>query len=107
MLVILGLIFYYLKFCNLFPSVYINWPGNFFRIRSAFAFGAKRLARLLDCPNEDLYYEVNQFFMNTWDRHGSGVRPDAPRNDLWRLRLSNRDHQHEPENLHNNSGLGG
>ncbi|KAH9732317.1 NTP transf 2 domain-containing protein [Citrus sinensis] len=81
--------------------------GNFFRIRSAFAFGAKRLARLLDCPNEDLYYEVNQFFMNTWDRHGSGVRPDAPRNDLWRLRLSNRDHQHEPENLHNNSGLGG
>ncbi|KAJ0112753.1 hypothetical protein Patl1_00589 [Pistacia atlantica] len=60
--------------------------GNFFRIRSAFAFGAKRLARLLDCPKEDLHYEVNQFFMNTWDRHGSGHRPDAPRNDLWRLR---------------------
>nr|KJB09662.1 hypothetical protein B456_001G155400 [Gossypium raimondii] len=28
--------------------------GNFFRIRSAFAFGAKKLARLLDCPKEDL-----------------------------------------------------
>nr|CAD1837897.1 unnamed protein product [Ananas comosus var. bracteatus] len=52
--------------------------GNFFRIRSAFAFGAKRLARLLECPHEDLISEVNQFFMNTWERHGSGNRPDAP-----------------------------
>ncbi|KAL5796030.1 hypothetical protein ACOSQ2_000850 [Xanthoceras sorbifolium] len=77
--------------------------GNFFRIRSAFAFGAKRLARLLDCPNEDLYYEVNQFFMNTWDRHGSGHRPDAPKNDLWRLRLSNSDHLNDSENDRHNS----
>ncbi|XP_008785942.2 uncharacterized protein LOC103704448 [Phoenix dactylifera] len=52
--------------------------GNFFRIRSAFAFGAKKLARLLECPKEDLIAEVNQFFMNTWERHGSGNRPDAP-----------------------------
>ncbi|GER46363.1 nucleotidyltransferase [Striga asiatica] len=52
--------------------------GNFFRIRSAFAFGAKRLARLLDCPEENLFFEVNQFFTNTWDRHGSGHRPDTP-----------------------------
>ncbi|KAJ7951289.1 Poly(A) RNA polymerase cid14 [Quillaja saponaria] len=73
--------------------------GNFFRIRSAFAFGAKRLARLLDCPKEDLYFEVNQFFMNTWDRHGSGQRPDAPRNDLCHLRLSNMDHIQGLENL--------
>ncbi|KAL5974185.1 hypothetical protein ACLOJK_030848 [Asimina triloba] len=52
--------------------------GNFFRIRSAFAFGARRLARLLECPEENLIAEVNQFFMNTWERHGSGHRPDAP-----------------------------
>ncbi|CAI9279065.1 unnamed protein product [Lactuca saligna] len=52
--------------------------GNFFRIRSAFAFGAKRLAILLDCPQENLVAEVNQFFTNTWERHGSGIRPDAP-----------------------------
>ncbi|XP_062201645.1 uncharacterized protein LOC133904152 [Phragmites australis] len=52
--------------------------GNFFRIRSAFAFGAKRLARLLECPREDLAVEVKQFFTNTWRRHGSGNRPDAP-----------------------------
>ncbi|XP_052306455.1 uncharacterized protein LOC7457392 isoform X3 [Populus trichocarpa] len=77
--------------------------GNFFRIRSAFAFGAKRLARLLDCPKEDLCFEVNQFFLNTWKRHGSGHRPDAPRNDLWQLRLSNHDHLHGPESLRNNS----
>ncbi|XP_044493681.1 uncharacterized protein LOC123217016 isoform X2 [Mangifera indica] len=81
--------------------------GNFFRIRSAFAFGAKRLARLLDCPKEDLLYGVNQFFMNTWDRHGSGHRPDAPRNDLWRLRLSNPDHQVDSENLHANPNSSG
>ncbi|XP_048591641.1 uncharacterized protein LOC106353282 isoform X1 [Brassica napus] len=57
--------------------------GNFFRIRSAFTLGAKKLARLLECPKENLIHEVNQFFMNTWDRHGSGRRPDAPGNDLW------------------------
>ncbi|KAJ6972491.1 hypothetical protein NC653_032930 [Populus alba x Populus x berolinensis] len=77
--------------------------GNFFRIRGAFAFGAKRLARLLDCPIEDLCFEVNQFFLNTWERHGSGHRPDAPRNRLSLLRLSNHDHLHVPENLRNNS----
>ncbi|XP_021611979.1 uncharacterized protein LOC110614668 isoform X2 [Manihot esculenta] len=77
--------------------------GNFFRIRSAFAFGAKKLARLLDCPKEDIFFEVNQFFMNTWDRHGSGRRPDAPRNDLWRLRLSTPDLLHGADNLKNSS----
>ncbi|KAG4138589.1 hypothetical protein ERO13_D07G143400v2 [Gossypium hirsutum] len=81
--------------------------GNFFRIRSAFAFGAKKLARLLDCPKEDLYYEVNQFFMNTWERHGSGQRPDAPRNDLRCLRLSNLDHTHGSKNIRNNSSSKG
>ncbi|XP_011625756.1 uncharacterized protein LOC18440727 isoform X1 [Amborella trichopoda] len=63
--------------------------GNFYRIRSAFAFGAKRLARLLECPKESLIAEVNQFFMNTWERHGSGQRPDAPSPFLWNLRPSN------------------
>ncbi|KAK4266981.1 hypothetical protein QN277_023833 [Acacia crassicarpa] len=76
--------------------------GNFFRIRSALAFGAKQLAKLLDCPKEDLTFEVNQFFMNTWDRHGSGQRPDAPSNDLWCLRLSNNDQIQGSENLRNN-----
>ncbi|XP_042505017.1 uncharacterized protein LOC122081795 isoform X1 [Macadamia integrifolia] len=77
--------------------------GNFFRIRSAFAFGAKRLARLLDCPKENLIAEVNQFFMNTWDRHGSGKRPDAPSSDLWRLQPSKPDRMDESENQRNYS----
>ncbi|XP_051182620.1 uncharacterized protein [Lolium perenne] len=51
--------------------------GNYLRIRSAFSFGAKRLAKLLECPNEDLVAEVNQFFINTLTRHGSGNPPDA------------------------------
>ncbi|GMI74063.1 hypothetical protein like AT3G61690 [Hibiscus trionum] len=77
--------------------------GNFFRIRSAFSFGAKKLARLLDCPKGDLYYEVNQFFMNTWERHGCGQRPDAPTNDLWLLSFPNLDPTHGSKNFKNNS----
>ncbi|XP_004516411.1 uncharacterized protein [Cicer arietinum] len=77
--------------------------GNFFRIRSAFAFGAKKLARLLDCPKEELFLEVNQFFLNTWDRHGSGQRPDVPSDDLWRVRLSSHDQSQSSENLQNNN----
>ncbi|PIA49055.1 hypothetical protein AQUCO_01300119v1 [Aquilegia coerulea] len=73
--------------------------GNFFRIRSAFAFGAKRLARLLDCPKENIITEVNQFFMNTWERHGSGHRPDAPSAGFRRLRRLNLNPLYRPENL--------
>lgn len=81
----------------------LHEPGNFFRIRSAFAFGAKRLARLLDCPKEDLFLEVNQFFMNTWVRHGTGQRPDALSHDLWRLTSSSHDQSHGSDNLQKNN----
>ncbi|XP_049931820.1 uncharacterized protein LOC116248290 isoform X2 [Nymphaea colorata] len=63
--------------------------GNFFRIRSAFAFGAKKLARLLECPKDNLIAEVNQFFLNTWERHGGRHRPDAPGPELWQLKPPN------------------
>ncbi|CAA2960863.1 Hypothetical predicted protein [Olea europaea subsp. europaea] len=76
--------------------------GNFFRIRSAFAFGAKRLARLLDCTQENVIFEVNQFFTNTWARHSSGDRPDAPGIDLGCLRLSTPESIHEFDNSNNN-----
>ncbi|KAJ4815396.1 PAP/OAS1 substrate-binding domain superfamily [Rhynchospora pubera] len=59
--------------------------GNFFRIRSAFAFGARRLAMLLEGQKDNLVAELNQFFRNTWERHGSGIRPDAPVPDLHNL----------------------
>ncbi|XP_049345632.1 uncharacterized protein LOC125810154 isoform X1 [Solanum verrucosum] len=77
--------------------------GNFYRIRSAFGFGAKRLARLLDCPEENVIHEVNQFFMNTWDRHGSGQRPDAPGAKLC-PRLASLDDLPDSEYLRVNSG---
>ncbi|XP_042461862.1 uncharacterized protein LOC122045627 isoform X1 [Zingiber officinale] len=51
--------------------------GNFTRIRSAFAFGAKRLARLLDCPKDAIIMELNEFFTNALIRHGTGNRPDV------------------------------
>uniref|UniRef100_A0A1J3FX79 Poly(A) RNA polymerase cid14 n=1 Tax=Noccaea caerulescens TaxID=107243 RepID=A0A1J3FX79_NOCCA len=77
--------------------------GNFFRIRSAFTLGAKKLARLLECPKENLIHEVNQFFMNTWERHGSGRRPDAPGLDLWLSRLGDPEPYHQAENVSNSS----
>ncbi|MCL7046419.1 hypothetical protein MKW94_016726 [Papaver nudicaule] len=73
--------------------------GNFFRIRSAFAFGAKRLARLLDCPKENVISEVNLFFLNTLGRHGSRHRPDAPNADLVCLQPSIPDHVIGSENI--------
>ncbi|XP_021851697.2 uncharacterized protein [Spinacia oleracea] len=85
--------------------------GNFYRIRSAFAFGAKRLARLLDCSEENIVFELNQFFMNTWERHGSGVRPDAPSSDLWPLlnnpdnRSNNQDNASSSKNSNNNASI--
>ncbi|CAN8267863.1 unnamed protein product [Cochlearia groenlandica] len=77
--------------------------GNFFRIRSAFTLGAKKLARLLECPKENLVHEVNQFFFNTWERHGSGRRPDAPGSDLWLSRLGDPEPTHQAETVSNSS----
>lgn len=85
--------------------------GNFYRIRSAFAFGAKRLARLLDCSEENIVFELNQFFMNTWERHGSGIRPDAPSSDLWSssmnpdYRTNNQDNASSSKNSNNNASI--
>ncbi|GAB4856253.1 hypothetical protein Ancab_014180 [Ancistrocladus abbreviatus] len=51
--------------------------GNFFRIRSAFTFGARKLAQILLQPEENIAEEVRNFFANTLDRHGRGQRPDV------------------------------
>lgn len=77
--------------------------GNFFRIRSAFGFGARQLARILECPNESIISEIDQFFLNTWDRHGRGRRPDAPSPDLWPLQPARLD---SFDNMNDNKGLG-
>ncbi|XP_044472959.1 uncharacterized protein LOC123201491 isoform X2 [Mangifera indica] len=51
--------------------------GNFYRIRSAFTYGARKLGRILSQPEESLADELHKFFFNTLDRHGSGQRPDV------------------------------
>ncbi|XP_072975133.1 uncharacterized protein, partial [Typha angustifolia] len=50
--------------------------GNFYRIRSAFTYGARRLGQILMLPQERIADEISLFFMNTLERHGTGERPD-------------------------------
>ncbi|GLT32429.1 hypothetical protein SLA2020_070980 [Shorea laevis] len=52
--------------------------GNFYRIRSAFIYGARKLRHILSQAEENIGEELHKFFQNTWDRHGSGQRPDVP-----------------------------
>jgi hypothetical protein len=51
---------------------------------------------LLECRKEDLVTELNLFFRNTWERHGSGARPDAPIPSLHSLQLSENFSVEEP-----------
>ncbi|KAK2981819.1 hypothetical protein RJ640_010336, partial [Escallonia rubra] len=51
--------------------------GNFYRIRSAFTYGARKLGRILLQPEDNVADEICKFFSNTLDRHGSGQRPDV------------------------------
>ena len=55
-----------------------NWScsGNFYRIRSAFTYGARKLGRILLQPEDKINEELCKFFTNTLERHGSGQRPD-------------------------------
>ncbi|XP_078181029.1 uncharacterized protein LOC144574826 isoform X2 [Carex rostrata] len=53
--------------------------GNFYRIRSAFVFGARKLGQILSLPVDSIPDEVSTFFRNTLERHASGgPRPDVP-----------------------------
>ncbi|KAM1386839.1 hypothetical protein PS1_033256 [Malus domestica] len=51
--------------------------GNFYRIRSAFTYGARKLGRFLSQPEVNVDDEIRKFFANTLDRHGGGQRPDV------------------------------
>ncbi|XP_014757313.1 uncharacterized protein LOC100840351 isoform X2 [Brachypodium distachyon] len=50
--------------------------GNFYRIRSAFDLGARKLGKILQMPANSTVDEVNQFFKSTLKRNHSMVRPD-------------------------------
>ncbi|XVF46124.1 hypothetical protein PTKIN_Ptkin03bG0001400 [Pterospermum kingtungense] len=45
--------------------------GNFYRIRSAFKYGARKLGQILTLPRERIADELVKFFANTLQRHGS------------------------------------
>ncbi|XP_030541897.1 uncharacterized protein LOC115749291 isoform X2 [Rhodamnia argentea] len=51
--------------------------GSFFRIRSAFSFGVRKLEKVLSDPEMDIADELSEIFSNTLDRHGNGQRPDV------------------------------
>lgn len=51
--------------------------GNFYRIRSAFTYGARKLGRILSQTEENIGDEIRKFFANTLERHGKGQRPDV------------------------------
>ncbi|XP_022721907.1 uncharacterized protein LOC111279218 isoform X2 [Durio zibethinus] len=51
--------------------------GNFYRIRSAFTYGARKLGQIISQAEECIADELHKFFSNTLDRHGSVQRPDV------------------------------
>ncbi|XP_076886482.1 uncharacterized protein LOC143536358 [Bidens hawaiensis] len=51
--------------------------GNYFRIRSAFRYGARRLGKILQEPNPNIRDEIKSFFQNTLKRHQPDYSPDT------------------------------
>eukprot|EP01018_Ginkgo_biloba_P015244 Gb_32202 [translate_table: standard] len=62
--------------------------GNFYRIRSAFTYGVRKLGKILLSPEETIAEELDKFFLNTLERHGKGQRPDVPDSISLESRLS-------------------
>ena len=62
--------------------------GNFYGIRSAFSYGARKLALILQLPEDSMANELKKFFANTVARHGGGQRHDV--HDFDKLILINR-----------------
>ncbi|XP_061944523.1 uncharacterized protein LOC133668590 [Populus nigra] len=56
--------------------------GNFFRIRSAFKYGARKLGQILLLPKERIADELKIFFANTLDRHGSDYWTEVGNSEL-------------------------
>lgn len=52
-------------------GIHLFLSGNFYRIRSAFKYGARKLGWILMLPEDRIADELSRFFTNTLDRHGS------------------------------------
>ncbi|KAI7742770.1 hypothetical protein M8C21_031502, partial [Ambrosia artemisiifolia] len=59
---------------NLGRSVH---KGNYFRVRSAFRYGARKLGKILQQPSINIEDEIREFFSNTLQRHKPHCRPDS------------------------------
>ncbi|RAL52028.1 hypothetical protein DM860_016526 [Cuscuta australis] len=51
--------------------------GNFYRIRSAFTYGARKLGRILLQSEDNIVTELNSFFSNTLGHHGTSQTLDV------------------------------
>jgi len=85
----------------------IYFAGNFCRIKSAIALGAKRIERLLSCPQDKLIAEFDLFFKNTWERNGKGYWIDSLTYNLYirnkNVSTSSREHNESHQNPSNHS----
>ncbi|CAK9164100.1 unnamed protein product [Ilex paraguariensis] len=71
--------------------------GNFYRIRSAFKYGARKLGKILLLPGERIAGEIKMFFANTLERHGCKDGADIQSSALpfgvkWSSNLSSSSH---------------
>ncbi|XP_027112355.1 uncharacterized protein [Coffea arabica] len=62
------------EYNNLGRSVH---RGNFYRIRSAFKYGARRLEQILSLPKDEIADEIQKFFGNTLQMHGRNCGSDT------------------------------
>ncbi|CAH8388610.1 unnamed protein product [Eruca vesicaria subsp. sativa] len=51
--------------------------ANFYRVRTAFTYGARKLGQIILQSEEDISSELRKFFSNMLHRHGKGQRPDV------------------------------
>ena len=72
--------------------------GNFYRIRSAFKYGARKLGWILRLPEDRIAEELIRFFANTLERHGS--TPGNVNKSFLSLSTASRKDR-KPENQHN------
>ncbi|KAL8129051.1 hypothetical protein V2J09_018206 [Rumex salicifolius] len=55
--------------------------GNFYRIRSALKFGARKLGQILSLPTESTRRELKNFFANVLARHGGRLQASSLHSD--------------------------
>ncbi|KAK1428606.1 hypothetical protein QVD17_17445 [Tagetes erecta] len=86
---------------NLGRSVH---KGNYFRIRSAFRYGARRLGKILQLPNSSIKDEIKMFFRNTLQRHKPKHGPDSnlifATNGIGALSISSRSEPYYEDDLY-------